>query len=443
MAAIIAEEEARTGAPGHGLAGERYFSRDFARREWEAVWTKSWLVICREEDIPEAGDFLVEEVGSESILIVRQEDGGVKAFYNVCQHRGNRLVSVPDGSMPAFTCAYHSWKWSLDGMCVNAQDPEDFAGGSPCGRKWLNELLCERFASFVWVNMDLNALPLQHQLAELYPMLQVYPFETMQRTQAISVRMPCNWKIIQDNFRETYHIPSVHPEGLYVNESYYRDSVIAPLNNGNALLHTPAGRPSRYLPGGKLVINEYLIEDLKTWELDPDLFKDRPLEIREAIQRQKRKLGPARGNDHYDRMSDAQLTDTFLYSLFPNTTLTCFADGMLFLRALPHASDPEQCTFDCWFYATGTEDIFTRLNTSNGSVSDQLHKRAEREWRNFGEGSLGVILDGDADIMEAQQRGMHSRGYPGAELAGQEKRIAQYHQRIDDLIALNEDAGSR
>ena len=419
------------------LQGWRYFDRDFAGREWDAVWTKSWLVVCREDQIPEPGDFLVEEVGTESILVVRQEDGGIKAFYNVCQHRGNKLVSVAEGSMPSFTCAYHSWKWSLEGECIGAQDPEDFSAGSPCGRKRLAEINSETFASFVWVNMDANPMPLKEYLGELYEPLARYPFEQMHCTQAISVRMPCNWKIISDNFRETYHIPTAHPEGLYVNEPYYVTAVIETLKNGHARLVTPGSQPSRYLPDGKLAIDEYLIQDLKTWELQPEDFKDKPLAIREAIIAQKRKLGVERGHSHYDRMEDAQLTDTFLYSIFPNLTLTCFSDGMLFLRAWPHPTDPEKCTFDTWFYATGSEDFFTKMLTSAGGVADTARAPVEREWRNFGEGSLGITLDGDAGIMEAQQRGMHSRGWNGAELAGQEKRISHYHDRIDQLIAEN------
>lgn len=420
------------------MAGERYFSKDFADREWEAVWSKSWLLMCRADEIPEAGDFVVEQVGRESILIVRQEDDSIKAFYNVCQHRGNQLVNVDQGSMAAFTCAYHSWKWSLDGLCIAAQDPEDFSAGSPCGRRRLAELHTEVFASFVWVNMADEPETLETYLADLYPILAQYPFDNMVRTQAISVRMPCNWKIIQDNFRETYHIPTAHPEGLYVNEPDYQQARIETLRNGHALLRTAGSQPSKYLPGGRLVIDDYLVQDLKAWDLDASAFEGRELEIRAAMQVQKRKLGAERGYAHYERMSDDQLTDTFLYSLFPNMTLTCFADGMLFLRALPHPSDPEQCTFDSWFYATGSEDFFTKMLTAAGGVADRVREPAEREWRNFGEGSLGLVLDGDAGIMEAQQRGMHSRGYKGAELAGQEKRVGQYHRRIDELIAQNE-----
>ena len=421
-------------SPRHPLTGERYFDKAFAKSEWDAVWAQSWLVLCRADQIPEPGDFLVEEFGAQSILAVRQDDGAIKAFHNVCVHRGNKLVWLREGSMPSFTCNYHSWKWAIDGACVDAQDPEDFADGSPCGRHRLSEVHCTEFASFIWINMAENPPSLSDFLGDLYPSLERYQFADMKMTQAITVRMPCNWKILQDNFRETYHIPTVHPIGLFVNEPDYLQARIENLANGHSLLQTPGSQPSRYLPGGKLVIDDYLIKDLETWELDPGDFADQPLDIRRAICAQKRELGARRGYKHYALMSDDQLTDTFLYSVFPNTTFTCFADGMLFLRARPHATDPEKAEFDCFFFGSGAEDFFTKQLTAAGGVAGQTRGDVERKFVNFGEGSVGVILDDDAGIMEAQQRGMHSLGWKGADLAGQEKRIAHYHQRIDQLI---------
>src|SRR5690349_20655136 len=89
MAEIIGLSENRA------LGGERYTSAAFMAAEWENVWTQSWLITIRADDILEPGDYMLEEIGHESILIVRQDDGGVRAFYNVCQHRGNRLVLEP------------------------------------------------------------------------------------------------------------------------------------------------------------------------------------------------------------------------------------------------------------------------------------------------------------------------------------------------------------
>ena len=102
------------------LSGERYTSKNFFEMEWENVWTKTWQVAGRTTEIPESGDFFTFELGPESFLIVRQADGSVRAFYNVCQHRGNRLVQAPEGSMPSFTCDYHNWRWGIDGALLFA-----------------------------------------------------------------------------------------------------------------------------------------------------------------------------------------------------------------------------------------------------------------------------------------------------------------------------------
>jgi phenylpropionate dioxygenase-like ring-hydroxylating dioxygenase large terminal subunit len=94
---------------GHLIPGERYTSKEFFEKEWEGMWTKVWLLLGRESEIPKLGDWQMEEVGREEVLMVRQKDGGVKAFYNVCQHRGNPLVDGEKGHvLQRFVCKYHS-----------------------------------------------------------------------------------------------------------------------------------------------------------------------------------------------------------------------------------------------------------------------------------------------------------------------------------------------
>ncbi len=137
----------------HDIPGDRYTSKEFAEREWEHMWSKVWLLLGRESELPNPGDWQREDVGRESILMVRQQDGGVKAFYNICQHRGNPLVSDTKGSVRRFVCRYHSWAFMPDGELNFAPDKEDFPRGNPCGKVRLAELACETFAGFVWVNM--------------------------------------------------------------------------------------------------------------------------------------------------------------------------------------------------------------------------------------------------------------------------------------------------
>ena len=95
---------------------ERYTSAEFARLEWERMWTKVWLLAGRESDLQTAGDYFTYEIGPESILIVRQTDGSIAARYNVCMHRGNRLCEPGRGHVSrAFTCGFHGWQYGFDG----------------------------------------------------------------------------------------------------------------------------------------------------------------------------------------------------------------------------------------------------------------------------------------------------------------------------------------
>ena len=153
---------------GSRVEGARYTSKEFALAEWEGMWTKVWLLLGRESEMPNPGDWQMEEVGPESILMVRQTDSSVKAFYNVCQHRGNPLVAEEKGSVKRFVCKYHSWAFMPDGTLNFAPDKEDFPEGNPCGKVRLAEVACETFAGFVWINMDLGCVSLKEYLGPIW-----------------------------------------------------------------------------------------------------------------------------------------------------------------------------------------------------------------------------------------------------------------------------------
>ena len=88
----------------------RYTDLEFARREWERMWSQVWLLAGRTSDLPTPGDYFTFEIGPESILIVRQADGSIGAYYNVCMHRGNRLREPGRGHACRFVCGFHGWQ---------------------------------------------------------------------------------------------------------------------------------------------------------------------------------------------------------------------------------------------------------------------------------------------------------------------------------------------
>ncbi len=415
----------------HPISGYRYTAREFFGREWEAMWTRVWLLLGRESEIPEAGDWQMEEVGPESFLMVRQDDASVKAFYNVCQHRGNRLVFHDQGSTEHFVCAYHGWEWHKSGRLDRAKDEEDFPQGSPCRALRLREVPCETFAGFVWVNMDERCVSLREYLGPIWNDWSMYPIAKMRRYLARTARMPNNWKVIQDNFNESYHLRAVHPEANTLVEESYKDTQFDMCAEGHSRMIMRAGLPARSLEGERL--REPLKSLLREWELDPASFRGREEEARLALQRQKRALGPVRGYTHYDGLRDEQLTDFYHYTVFPNFAASVTADGFHFLRSRPHPTDPERCVFDNWFYAVDPPGVTAPVDTPAGPVPRGA--QVEHAVFDYMEKSLGYAMDQDMSITSGQQLGLRSRGFTGVYLSGQEARIRRYHEVIDEYLA--------
>jgi phenylpropionate dioxygenase-like ring-hydroxylating dioxygenase large terminal subunit len=426
---------------GHNLDGYRYTSSEFMQQEWESIWTKVWLLLGREEEIPEPGDWQMEEVGRESILMVRQTDGRIKAFYNVCQHRGQRLVSEEKGHVRRFVCPYHSWAWMPDGELNFVQDPDDFPDGNPCGKLRLAEIQCDTFAGFIWINMDPDCVSLREYLGPVWGEWEVYGIEKWKRYIARTTTAPVNWKVVMDNFNESYHVNTVHrPKGADVEklrihsgvDTSYSTTRFDMADEGHARMIMLGGYAGPALDKtGE--IGEPLAGIMRDWEIDPAEYTGRGEDTREALQKARRKLGPGRGYEYFNNLCDSQLTDAYHYTLFPNFAVSVWVDGFHFLRARPHPTDPEKCIFDNWWYAPGHAGAPEQILTTAGLVDRDA--TVEHEVFEVGEQSMGLTIDQDMSIFPAQQLAMRSRGYTGSYLSGQESRTARLHELVDDYIA--------
>lgn len=432
----------------HRIPGVRYTSRDFFEKEWEGMWTRVWLLLGREAEMPEPGDWQMEPVGREEILMVRQTNGDVKAFYNVCQHRGNPLVDEPTGHvMQRFVCKYHSWGYLPSGKLNFAPDKDDFPEGNPCDNVRLPEIRCETFAGFIWVNMDPDCVPLKEYLGPIWDEWEGRHIHSWKRTMAHSAWLPCNWKIVMDNFNESYHVPTVHMRAKPDTDrkeirgninTYYKETRFDLSDEGHNRMVMKGG----YAVGATDEdgnIREPLASLLTYWELDPADFKDNPEATREALQQQKRKLGPERGYTHYENIPDEQFTDAFHYTLFPNFAVSVWSDGFHFLRVRPHMDDPEQCLFDNWWYsspASLAEPMSMQRSHAREGSGEIASDRQETpvRWINYPEESVGPAIEEDVEVFVTQQRGFRSRGFNGVYLSNQEKRIRRYHELIDDYI---------
>jgi phenylpropionate dioxygenase-like ring-hydroxylating dioxygenase large terminal subunit len=399
------------------IDARRYTSAEFMRLEWERMWTKVWLVAGRLLDVPEPGDYLVTEIGRESIIVVRQVDGGVRAFYNVCQHRGNRLRPCGRGSSGAsrsFKCMYHHWEYNLDGSFRRIPDVDTFPQGAP--QYALSEVKCETWGSFIWFNLNPEAESLAEFLGPIPQHLDPYHFERMVQTRDITVEWDCNWKASVDAFNESYHVQGIHPQLLW----YLHDLDIQ---------IDCYERHSRYLiPFGALSprvrkpqsIPEPIKSIMKGAGIDPADYDEPIANIRRDVQIHKRVNGPGQGKD-YSELNDDQLTDDYHYTIFPNLSLNLHADDFWVFRQRPHATDPNRMYYDIWTYELVPQ-------------GQAWPRRAKHESWKHGDKSIGLVLDQDAANLPGVQAGMHSRGFRGLWLGRQELRIRHFHEVIDAYL---------
>ena len=422
---------------GDPITGDRYYSKEFAQKEWDHLWTKIWHVAGRTAELEEAGDFVVHNFMKESVICVRQHDGSVKAFYNSCAHRGMRLVNE-SSSVDAFTCPYHGWKHGLDGVVEFAQDSEDFKQGSPCGKRKLKELRCEVWGGLVWYTMDDNA-PSLHDY--LYPMMEVYQryaMDTAVRVAWYRIALNANWKFVTDNFSESYHTRTAHPQVPPWIDQDVDSARLEIWPNGLGRTVQPM-RPSltdRPEGGG----NAMFEGELRKWGIDPDSYEsyeDFAIQGWKDLKAAKRKLWKEKGYLHYEHLNEEEITDSPHTVMFPNVTISFLPDNLVFFRSEPHPEDPEKCYFDLWCMAFPVEGQ-KEVESIMAGVRP-LREAAECEHRDFDQGRgipelAGQIVFQDMELAEGMQAGMHSRGYSDAYLSSQETKVRFFHEVLNDWI---------
>ena len=189
-----------------------YTDEAFFRLEVERIFMKVWNLVGRDDLLPAPGDYLATDVAGIPIILLRDEQGTVRAFANSCRHRGTLLLEG-SGNCRAVVCPYHYWSFALDGRLVSAAGMEDTAGFDTADYS-LIPLRLESWAGFLFVNFDDGAAPLADYLGDLPDHIASYDFPNLVTTRQKIWDVACNWKIYLENQRESYHIPAVHGESL-------------------------------------------------------------------------------------------------------------------------------------------------------------------------------------------------------------------------------------
>ena len=336
------------------LSKDRYISEDFMQSEWEGIWTKAWLFAGLESDLLEPGDFFIYDIGRESIVITRNNENEISAFYNVCQHRGNKIVTLESGSFSKVSCPYHGWTYGLDGTLEHVPDRELFKEGVPCEEKSLKPVKVSVWAGLVFINMDENSSSLETFLGPIVDQLKPYKFEKMNlvKHQTVSL-LETNWKTVRDNFLEQYHVDFIHPQHASFVDCCDAENDLWPFGHTRTMVTSPVVNPRYSTPDEP---PEFMKDYLKGLRLNPDDFHGKVPEIRKAIQKQKRVIGDELGFD-FSEFTDDQVSDVLQYDIFPNIFMTIHPERLWIFGPKPHHSDPNKCSFTKWSFQIPSHQV--------------------------------------------------------------------------------------
>ena len=194
------------------LQAEAYTQNEWFSLEQNAVFSHSWQWVCHLEKLREPGAYVTTTIAGQSIMVVRDKDGTLRAFYNVCKHRAHELLQG-EGTVGHIMCPYHAWAYRLDGrlqVAPHTKSLKRFDKSEVC----LDQVQVEEFCGFVYVNLDPDAAPLAEQSGDLRREIMYWAPEVDELTfgHRLTYDIKSNWKNVVDNFLECYHCPTAHKD---------------------------------------------------------------------------------------------------------------------------------------------------------------------------------------------------------------------------------------
>jgi Rieske 2Fe-2S family protein len=190
---------------------QRYFvSPEIFAEEEEKIFSAQWVLIGHQSQIAKAGDYFVQEVAGESIIVTRDQKNAVRAFYNVCRHRGTQLCEEQSGHSAAIQCPYHAWTYGLDGRLIGAPHM-DLVRGFEKADYSLKPVKLGLWEGFIFVNLADKPAPVKEWFAPLAGKFSHWNLAKLRSAKRIEYDVRANWKLIFENYSECYHCPGVHP----------------------------------------------------------------------------------------------------------------------------------------------------------------------------------------------------------------------------------------
>ena len=408
----------------------RYTSPAFADLENEYLWTRTWQMACTEDQLRQPGDHVVYDVADQSLIVVRDRSGAIRAYHNSCLHRGTKL-RVDDGRVASFRCPFHGWRWDLEGSLTEVPASWDFPQitEDPL-RSCLPEAAVATWCGFVFVNMAPEPIPFVRYADKLIEHFG-RDFDMADRYVAFHAvkEVPANWKVCMEAFGEAYHVIATHPQILefcadtnseysvwpdspYVTRFFNAFGVGSP-HLGDLSPQQVADAQMTFssrAPRGAITV--------------PDGGEARPL-VAEVFRNA---MSERFGADLSD-VSDAEVLDAVLYHLFPAFAPWAGIGQSLVYRWRP-GSTPDTCFMD----------VIRMARVPDGQPRPERAEMQvltlEQSWKEAkGMSGLADVFEQDMANLPRVQAGLKSKGAKGVSFGlYQEGRMRLLHRLIDQCI---------
>jgi nitrite reductase/ring-hydroxylating ferredoxin subunit len=412
---------------------DRYIDPAFAKKEFDLLWPRTWQFACREEHIPEVGDYYVYDIGRHSFIVTRVAEHDIRAYYNACLHRGTKLrASGSDGCASEFKCSFHGWSWYLDGTLREAVCDWDFPHVK-ADKFSLPEARVELLGGFVFINMDREAPSLPAYLGpEFMAHITQWKLEDRYVYCHVYKIIPANWKLNMEAFMEAYHVINTHPQvavsNADANSQYdiYGEHVDRFISSLGVLSPHLRGQYTE-----QDILDQFTIGDASMLG-----GADRTLAEGETARQRMadimREMFEKATNTDLSHVSDAELLDCFSYTLFPNTFLFPGISLPMVYRFRPHKDDHRKSIY---------EVMFLRPLPVDGARPEPAEPVYLRDDQSFTEADgmdpgFGAILDQDTENLLLQQEGLEASAKPGITLGNyQEIRVRHFERAVDKYLA--------
>jgi phenylpropionate dioxygenase-like ring-hydroxylating dioxygenase large terminal subunit len=403
------------------LSIERYISRDFHDLEMEKLWSRVWQFACREEHIPNPGDYVVYEIGRHSYVVVRSHQGAIKCFVNACLHRG-RMLKHYDGNCTELRCPFHGFAWETDGRLKDIPASWDFPQ-IVASEFSLPEAQVASWAGFVFINPDPDAAPFGEFLGGMAAHFDRWNLADRYVQVHVIKEMRANWKIAQEAFCEAFHVNATHPQTMpYLGDTNSQVDVWDTFSR----VITPGGTPSPLLdwePDESDILRHMLDirEDMELpWSVEGTTAR------KSAADSARERWRPVVGG-LVDEWSDAEFIDNLDYTLFPNFH-PWGAFNRIVYRFRPNGDDHRSSLMEVMMLAPFTGE--------RPPPADVVRLDADQPWTDASElGMLAKVFEQDTFNMERVQRGLETTRKPGVTLAGyQEAKVRWLNETLDEWL---------